>query len=623
MIVFGPFSLDAEKKILYRDDEILNISPKAFDVLAYLAARPGEVVSKNELMDEVWAGAFVEEGNLTHQIYEIRKILKTTPEVAIETLSRRGYRLKVPQSSSLNQTAGTRETEIVVIKPIVDLTRQEVDRVDAGGRRKWLAASIIGVLAIFLLVGSWVLIRRRAPRAPIRSIAVLPLKSLSGETIDDGLRMRLADSVITRLGTLSGVAVRPTSSVTTFLDSRAGVIDAGKQLGVDVVADGTLASDEGKLRVNIGLYSVTDGSEIWSEQFTGEPDKLLPLQDAIATRIVSHLNFRLSSEQSLALSGNITESPEAYEAYLRGRYFLTRRSAANILKAIDEFERAVILDPAFALAFAGLGDSYALLSVYDERPPKLAFPKAAEYARKALEIDPQLGEAYATLGFVAYRFDWNWSEAETHFANAIRLKPNYATAHHWRGELLNALGRFGEAEQSLRQALNLDPTSAIIATDLGYGLMLAGNFGAADAQLRSTLVANPDFPLAYYCLWDNQLQQNRRDDAARSFLAWMEKAGFHATEISLIRNAGESGGHQAFVEAQTKWAQTENARNYFTKFDFARFALARGDRDEAVKWLIVAAEEHAPDLIFIKVHPSFLPLRDDPRFIGILRQMNL
>lgn len=614
MIVFDDFVLDTEKEVLYRDGEVVGLPPKAVGVLCRLAERRGEVLTKDELMDAVWNDAFVEEANLAHQVYELRKYFKTHGKAYIETVSRRGYRFTgkaVVEPSELPATVAG-----VTLAEPPDVPRRSVPLIPA-----LVIVAIIGI-AVAIWYSPW-RTTRSDETTPIRSIAVLPFKPAGSAVVGDGLRLRLADSLITRLGRLPEVSVRPTSSVTTYLRDGRGALETGRELNADVVIDGTISELNGKLDVTVQLFQVASGRSIWDERFVGDAGRLLELQDAISEKLSTHLSFRITSEQRDFLRRKPTSSSDAFEAFLRGRYLLSLRSEGDLVRAAAEFERAVVLDPNFALAFAGLGDCYALLSVYDERPPAEAFPKAREYARRALALDPKLGEAHATLGFIAYRYDWDWEGAEREFEAAIALRPDYATAHHWQGELFNALGRFSEGEAALRRALAIDPSSSVIKTDLGYGLYLAGKYDVAVAQFDRTIEADPNFALSYYCLSDAYAELGRADEAVAKFAIWMKKTGYDAIDADRLAAAYRDGGRESFESARLRWAAERDARQYFTKFDFARYAIAAGRRSEALDWLVKSADERAPDLIFIKVHPAFATLRDDSGFKLLLEKMRL
>jgi len=639
---FEGFSLDTEEKILWRAGEIVPLPPKAVEMLIVLIKKSGEVVTKDDLLETVWGDAFVEESVLSNNVYLLRKTLTElgAGKSLIQTVPRRGYRF--------NGGMNGQDAELVLEHHVFEQTLVEEVTVENDSVQKTVAPAplalpakprgffgdanrigLVSLAAILILIlsgfGIWNYRKSaaKASLANITSIAVLPLKSLSKETVDENLRLRITDSLITNLGNLNKFSVRPTSSVLPFANEDANILEIGKQLAVEAIMEGRVQQENGRLRVNLQLVSVADGTQIWSGQFDGETEKLLNLQDTISAKFVSQFAASFTEQQTADAAQRPTENAAAYENYLRGRYHWNQRTSKNLLKAIEEFDRAVELDPNFALAYVGLADCYALLSVYDERPPLESYPIAKQKAQFALNLNPNLAEAHTTLAFVSYRFEWNWKLAEQEFRRAIELKPNYATAHHWFGEFLMASGRFDEAATEYRKALELDPTSLIINTDLGYGLFLARRYDDSINQLRKTINLNPNFPLAYYCLADSLSASNRKTEAVEVFIRWMTLIETDAPEVSRLQTAFGSNNYAEFEKSRLKWVEAEVRKKNFTRFDVARSYAETTDKNNALYWLENAAKERAADLIFIGTHPSFDSLRDEPRFQAILRQMNL
>lgn len=639
---FEGFCLDVEKKILWHRDEIVRLPPKAVELLVVLIKNSGEVLTKDQLLEIVWGDTFVEESVLSNNVYLLRKTLSElgAGKSLIQTVPRRGYRFKGEISGGDAEivfehhifeqllTEEVLETNEAVLKNVTlaPLALPEKPR-GFFSRANRIAFVSLAAIVILILGGIGIWSYRKSAVKPsladVKSIAVLPLKSLSKETVDENLRLRITDSLITNLGNLHKFSVRPTSSVLAFVNEDADALKVGKQLAVEAVLEGRVQQENGRLRVNLQLVSVADGTQIWSGQFDGETDKLLNLQDAISTQFVSQFASSFTDRQVADVVKRPTENAAAYEEYLRGRYHWNQRTSKNLLKAIEEFDRAVELDPTFALAYVGLADCYALLSVYDERPPLESYPIAKQKARFALQLNPNLAEAHTTLAFVSYRFEWNWKLAEQEFRRAIELKPNYPTAHHWFGEFLMASGRFEEAATEYQKALELDPTSLIINTDLGYGLFLARRYDDSINQLRKTINLNSNFPLAHYCLADSLAASNRKNEAFEVFIQWMKLTETDLSAVAELEKAFGANDYAEFERARLKWIEAEVRKNKFTQVDFARFYAETADKNNALHWLENASKEHAADLIFIGTHPSFDSLRDEPRFQAILSQMNL
>lgn len=628
---FGKFRLDQANKILRHGGEIVPLPLKAVELLCLLTENRGGVVSKQEILDKIWENSFVEESVLTQNIYTLRKMLEEFGEKdLIKTVPRRGYffNYEKPLETSLVIEREIRETiEIIETvdspeKPLLILPKAAAE---SPGRKNFALSAAALLLVAAAIFGFWWWNKRPAKTnlSEISAIAVLPLKSLSKETVDENLRLRITDSLITNLGNLNKFSVRPTSSVLTFVGEDVNALEIGQKLAVEAVMEGRVQQENGRLRVNLQLVSVADGGQIWSGQFDGETDQILNLQDAISAKFVSQFAASFTDKQTADAAKRPTENAAAYEAYLRGRYLWNQRTSKNLLKAIDEFENAVRLDPNFALAYVGSADCYALLSVYDERPPLESYPIAKEKARLALNLNPNSSEARTTLAFISYRFEWNWTAAEEDFRRAIALKPNYSTAHHWFGEFLTASGRFDEAVAEYRKALEIDPTSLIINTDLGYGLFLARRYDDSIAQLQKTVNLNPNFPLAHYCLADSFAAANRERESVETFVRWLTLIETDAAEIAAMRTAFGTNNSAEFKKSRLKWIEAEVRKKNFTQVDAARYYAENSDAGNALNALEHAAREHAADLIFIGAHPNFDGLRGEPRFQAILRQINL
>lgn len=628
---FGKFRLDVAKKILWHADAIVSLPVKAIELLIVLTGKNGEVLSKENLLNAVWDESFVEESNLSHNIYLLRKTLKSfDDENYIQTLPRRGYRFTGEIIESEENTELVIERRSVTQTRIEEFAPPENEKLlparaaSANGFSEKQKTITLFAVVLILLTGVFAYWRLTQPKSKtklseIKSIAVLPLKAFDDNS-DDTLSLKITDALITKLGALNQISVRPTSSILQFVKDEKNPIEIGKFLAVEAIMDGRIQWENEKMRVTLQLISTADGEQIWTGQFDGRSDETLNLQDAISAEISKALI--LPPAQNELFTKNSTNNAQAFEAYLRGRYLWNMRTGKNLLKAIEEFEKAVEIDPNFALAYTGLADCYALLSVYEIKPSREVFPIAKEKAQNALALNPNLAEAYATLGFVAYRYEWNWHEAETNLQKSIQLKPNYPTAHHWLGEMLMASGRFTEAEAAYKKALELDPTSLIINTDLGYGLFLARRYDESIAQLQKTINLNQNFPLALYCLADSYAYKNLPAESIETFDKWLELTEVDSAERLKMKKAFRENGYNAYQKARLDWSEEEAKQKNFTKTDVARFYAETKDKENALQWLEKAQNARDADLIFIKTHPGFDNLRDDVRFNEILKAMN-
>ena len=306
--------------------------------------------------------------------------------------------------------------------------------------------------------------------AAIRSIAVLPFRPLMPEGRDASLELGMADSLIMKLGSRRQITVRPFSAVRGYTDLALDAVKAGEALRVESVLDGHIQRVQDRIRVSVSLRSVRDGRQLWADQFDEQWTNIFAAQDLVSQRVAEALALALTGEEQRQLTKRYTESPEAYGAYVRGRYFWNTGTAEGYTKAIEDFQRAIRLDPNYSLAFAGLADTYNLLGSYGEMPMREAHQKAKAAAQKAVDLDDQVAEAHTSLGAIIASYDWEWAEAEKHFLRAIDLNPRYATAHEWYSEFLSWMGQHDRAVRAARQALDLDPVSLRANSHVGLAL---------------------------------------------------------------------------------------------------------------------------------------------------------
>jgi DNA-binding winged helix-turn-helix (wHTH) protein/tetratricopeptide (TPR) repeat protein len=568
---FDGFTVDFGNRLLLRGDRPVALTPKAFDTLAALLQHPGEVLAKEDLLARVWPDAFVEEGILTQNIYTLRKALQEAggARTYIETIPRRGYRFAGPLS----------------------------ERTERGAPRP-------------------------EPEARIASLAVLPFEPMAGNTDDAYLGLGLADALITRLSNLRRIAVRPTSAVRRYLGAQREPAEVGRLLQVDAVLDGTIRRSGDWLRITVQLVNVRDDTPSWATQFDARSTDLFALEDSISQELAEELNLRLSRQERDRLTRSATRHPEAYDAYLRGRYFWNRRTFEGLTKAIDSFHRAIELDPGLAAAWAGLADCRVLLPLHGAVAPRDVFPQAIAAAERALELDESFAEAHTSLAYARFIYERHWEKAERGFRRAIELSPGYATAHQWYSFLLAALCRHGEAIAQARQARQLDPLSLVINADLGMVLCFARD-PAAEEQLLQTLELDPSFSYARFELGFSLQQQGRLEEAV--------------TELGRAAStAPDNLAMQAAFGQALAWAgRTEEARKILAILEervtrepvdaslFAFLWTALGERERAIDCLDEACGQGSRFVAFLATWSIYDPLRDHPRWPELLRRAGL
>jgi DNA-binding winged helix-turn-helix (wHTH) protein/tetratricopeptide (TPR) repeat protein len=569
ILEFDGFTVDFGSRLLLRDDRPVALTPKAFETLAALLQHPGEVLAKEDLLARVWPDAFVEEGILTQNIYTLRKALQEAggARTYIETIPRRGYRFSGPVSARSGAP-------------------------------------------------------RPEPETRIASLAVLPFEPLAGNTDDAYLGLGLADALITRLSNLRRIAVRPTSAVRRYLGVEREPAEVGRLLQVDAVLDGTIRRSGDWLRITVQLVNVRDDAPSWATQLDARSTDLFALEDSISQELAEKLKLRLSPEERDRLTRSATRHPEAYDAWLRGRYFWNRRTSEGLSKGIESFRRAIELDPGFALAYAGLADCRVLLPLHGAVLPRDVFPQAIAAAERALELDESLAEAHTSLAYARFMYERRWEEAERGFRRALELYPGYATAHQWYSFLLAALGRHGEAIAQARQARELDPLSLVINSDLGMVLCFARD-PAAEEQLRRTLELDPAFSYARWELGVALQQQGRLEEAVAELRLASSMAPDNPVTQAVLGQALARAGRTDEARRILAVLEERAAREPLEASLFGFLWAGLGEQDRAIDRLEEACDQGSRFVAFLATWSIYDPLRSHPRWPGLLRRAGL
>ena len=634
---FGDFRFDPERPRLTRKGEVVSLTPKALEVLLVLVQSGGAPIEKEELMQKVWPDTFVEEGNLSVHIFALRKALGENGEGRryIETVPKQGYRFtssvrKVnPNDSAL--IVERHAQSIVTIEEQresfqdkefpASLAKSQAIFKDAPGRHRY--AQVVVVASLLLAVTCAFIYFRGNSRSTVpvqlRSIAVLPFKPLSPGAGDEYFRTGMADALIIKLGSLRQIVVRPTSSVLAYTDSTEDSQTIGRRLAVDAVLEGFIQRDGERIRATVRLVNVRDGSQLWAGRFDDSFTSVFAVQDSISAQVAHSLSPTLiKDEEQRALAKHYTNNTEAYLEYLKGRYFWGKRTEESLRRSIESFQKAIELDPNYALAYAGLADSYALL-VWNVGPvdPDL-INKARLAARKALELDSSLAEAHASLAFTRCWYEWDFEGAETEYEKAIALNPNYATAHHWYGEFLVLMGRFDEGFRQLKRAQEIDPLSLVINADIGKMHFFARRPDQAIDQLKKTIELNPDFPISHLFIAMAYRQKGMYDEAFKE----LEEEG-KVSEGRTIFPAVLAYCYAVAGKRTEARRLLEELAHSATEFEIALIHVGLGDNDQAFAWLEKAYYKRDPFLLYLKVDPNLDSLRADSRFQSLLTRLNL
>jgi serine/threonine protein kinase len=456
----------------------------------------------------------------------------------------------------------------------------------------------------------------------IDSIAVLPFSEVSGTPELEYLSDGITESLINSLSQLNDMRVVARSTVFRYKGQDVSLEEVGRALNVRAILVGRVAQRGAHLNIQCELFDVAKQSQVWGDQYTRNQSDIQVVQVEIAKAIVKKLRLKLSQEQKRRLTRRYTENTEAYELYLRGRFYWNRRTPEWMRKGIEHFQLALQKDPSYALAYSGLADCFALLGSYTVLAPKDSFPRATMAALKALELDKTLGEAHASLGLATAFYDWKWRDAEKHFKRGIKLKPSYAQGHQWYALMLGVVGRTDEALACLRQALHFDPLSLPINATLSLALHLARRYDAAIAQALRALEMDQTFALAHYWVGFTYLQVQKYDEAIASFEAAYRSAGTLQSLSALGYAYGLAGQRDAAERMIAQIAEARSTR-YVSSYMFALVHLGLREFDATLDLLEKGVADRDFWLPWMKTDPAFDPIRDHPRFAAVLAQVGL
>ena len=653
-LYFGFFELRTTTRELYKRGIRLKLRPQAYQVLLLLTECSGEVVSRDQLRERLWAQeTYVDfEHGLNTAVMELRAVLSDSAAEPkfIQTLPRLGYRFMVPVSSEQPTTVPERESAPLVDIPAIQEKESKPEGAVAPGRESatalrsvqsaansrrswrtlwWVPAAVVLALAAVTLLGWQNWFRKANPPAQheVRQmIAVLPFENLTGDPAQEYFSDGLTEEMIDQLGRLdpAHLGVIGRNSVMRYKTIHEATAAIGRELGVSYLLEGSVRRDSDEVRISAQLIQVQDQASVWSRQYNRQLRDVLALQSEIAREIAGGIHLTLDDA---ARNAGATAQPQtaaandAYDLYLRGLYFWNKRGADNIKRATDYFQQSIRRDPNSARAYSGLAESYALVSGYAGVPPKDFLQKADAAARRAVALDPNLAEAHVAMAVVAQDCDWDWATAEREYRRAIELNPNYATAHHWYGEYLALMGRFDESRAQMEHARQLDPLSLIITADTAIALYYARDYPAAIQQFRAVIDLEPTFPRTAQLSFA-YLQTGRDADS----VAWTEKLKqpsdtgpwYWATAAYVDAHIGKMNDARVALHNLIRM----NDRQQIDPLYISIAYVGLDEKDQSIAWLQKAEAAHSVSLNSLKVEPLFDPLRTDPRFQHILRQMN-
>jgi TolB-like protein/DNA-binding winged helix-turn-helix (wHTH) protein/Flp pilus assembly protein TadD len=627
---FGVFEVDLRAGELTKRGLRIRLQEQPFQVLAMLLEKPGNVVTREELGKKLWSQTVVDfDHGINKAINKIREALGDSAENPrfVETVGRRGYRF-LADVTPIDTAADTQPgpaTEGLV--PPTDSHGGELADAGMSPKRPYRFHAWTGFgfgLALVLAASlSWILYSQSQSSPKIRSLAVLPLESLSGDASQDYFADGMTDALIADLGQISALRVISRTSVMTYKRVRKSLPEIARELNVEAVVEGTVLRAGERVRITAQLIQVPDEKHLWAQSYEGDLQDTLALQNSVARAIAEQIQITLNPQEEAALKKLKTVNPEAYEAYLKGRYFWNKRTKEGLVKAIDYFHHAIDTDPDYARAYSGLADSYALSGdwEYGILSPQDAFPRAKAAATKALALDDNLSEAHTSLAFIQDLYDWGWASAEKEYKRALALNPGYATAHQWYASHLMVMGRNGEAIAELKKAESLDPLSLIISADLADVLCVAHFLDESVQQSQKAIEMDPHFAVAHYLLGQALEQKHKHDEAIAEFRRAIELSGGNTTFESNLAHAYAVSGRKQEAMKIVKDLENRQSQNSSTDASIALIYVGLGDNDRAMIWLNKAYRARFNPSILMR--PVFDPLRSNPRFQDLLHRIGL
>jgi TolB-like protein/DNA-binding winged helix-turn-helix (wHTH) protein/Flp pilus assembly protein TadD len=619
-ISFGDdFELEVSARRLRRGTDVLKLEPIPLGILVLLLEHADELVTRDEIVAKVWGkGAFLDTDNsIRGAIRKIRQVLKDDPEHPqfIETVTGLGYRFIARLRLEEEETERGTKTPV----------NQDADHGSRGAvrARRWLVLGGVAVLA--LLTGTYITTRNRARHATgpkIESLAVLPLKNLSGDPTQEYLADGLTESVIGRLSMIRGLRVTSRTSVMPFKDTHMSAPEIAKKLHVDAIVEGSVIREGDRIRVHAQLIRGATDEHFWSETYDRDLSDALELESEVAQSIAQRVEVTVTGQERARLVSARPVLPEVYESYLKGRGQLAKgNSRADIAESITYFEEAIRKDTTFAPAYVGLAEAYDRLGlIFVGAPPDEVRPKVISAARKALELDQGLAQAHLLLADV-YQKQWQWAEAEAEYRRALELNPNDAAAQAGFANWLLCQGRMEEALAWIQRARQHDPL-AVSGVQTGWILFHARRYNEAIRELRGVLAVKPDDASALWFL-GFALIGNGQSEEAIPVLEKVVSIMHNPGSIELLATANAHAGRR--TEALRLISEMKRGRqtSYVPSGAFINPYLGLGDYDEAFAWFERAYQEKSNILQFLKVHPFFDPVRGDPRFADLLRRVGL
>jgi TolB-like protein/DNA-binding winged helix-turn-helix (wHTH) protein/Tfp pilus assembly protein PilF len=627
---FGPFEADLRAGELRKHGVKLKLVGQPLEVLAMLLERPGQLVTREELHSRLWpTDTFVDfDHGLNAAVNKLRDALSESAEkpTYVETLPRRGYRfisavdlpdslglkLPVPSMPSLESSVVVAETQIP--------SRYRQSRV--------FVTALVLVVVLAVVFGFYLgRVRHRLvgePSVPrIQSIAVLPLENLSKDPEQEYFVDGMTDELITNLAQISALKVISRTSAMRYKGTKKSLPEIARELHVDAVVEGTVMHSGDRVRITAQLIEASTDHHLWAASYDRDLQNVLSMQEEVTRAIVSEVRVKLTAQEQARLANMHPINPEAFQLWLKGRYYWYKLNPEGLQKAIEYFQQALEKDPAYAPAYAGLADSYNLLAFFNVFPPREVMPKAKAAAVKALELDDNLAEAHVSLGWAGFTYDLDWPAAGKHFDRAIVLNPAYPLAHSYYSLYLGALGRPEEGLTEAKRALDLDPVSPAINHYVVVQLYLARRFDEAIEQCRKTLELDPSFTPVRGTLAEVYSAKGMYREALAEYEELSALSGGSPRSTAFVGYAHARLGHRSQAFRVLEQLRAASKQRYVPALSFAIVYVGLGEKEKAFLWLEKAYDERTNSLAYLKVQATWDTLRSDPRFADLVRRIGL
>ncbi|MFY9910521.1 MAG: winged helix-turn-helix domain-containing protein [Candidatus Sulfotelmatobacter sp.] len=659
-VKFGrDFELNPGLYELRRSNRVLKLERIPMEILLLLVNERGRIVGRQEIVDHVWGkGVSLDADNsINGAIRKIRQVLKDDPEQPrfIQTVTGRGYRFVAPVVTEERETVDSAESEADKEQGEIGSTApseippsstssqaaqpSDSSRVEAAAssdarsavRHAWFGWQFLVAVAVLIVAGSALVWLRHTRSRPVPDttirLAVLPFQNLTGDASQEYFSDGFTEEMITQLGSMDPqrLAVIARTSVMYYKNSHSPLPQIAHDLGIQYVVEGSIRRDADHVRITAQLIQVRDQTHVWAREYDPAPKDLLTIQSEIARAIADEVELALNHRMPSPSAVRVALSPQEYEAYdlyLKGRYLWRKRTPDSLRDSVSWFKQAVAKDPGYAPAYAGLADSYAIMSSYGFVAPSQYMPLAKAAALKAVQLDDLLAEAHTSLALIAENYDWDWQTAENEYRRAIQLNSNYATAHHWLAECLAYQGRFEEAFRESEKARELDPLSLIIVADRGAIYYFSRQYDRAIDQFKGVLEVDPSVGRAQLII-DAYVQQGRYADALAELQEWRRQGDgpwISAKEAYIYGRSGDTTKARLALNQIQKW-------NRAWQLDpIPLFSVAYAGAGDKEKWLATlqqAYQQHSNLVTVLKVDPMYDPLRTDPRFQDLLRRVGL